>query len=179
MIGAALAAKAWAMGANNLWAWLDVNHQGLLIGLAVGAAIVAVMLILREVGRRTVAHDPEGWGWRTVIGHVLARTSLAFMVLAAADAVTNYADLPHKIARIIDILFVIAFALQGAVWLRELILGIIARRVAGEQGAGTLANAMAIIRLLVSVTLFAMLARYSASSTAVLPPPITHTSWSR
>ena len=57
------------MGANNLWAWLDVNHQGLLIGLAVGAAIVAVMLILREVGRRTVARDPEGWGWRTVIGH--------------------------------------------------------------------------------------------------------------
>ena len=146
------------MGANNFWAWLAANHQGLLIGVAVGAAIVAVMLILREFGRRTVARDPEGWGWRTVIGHVLARTSLAFMVLAAADVVTNYADLPHKIAHLIDILFVIAFALQGAVWLRELILGIIGRRVAEEQGAGTLGNAMAIIRLLVSVTLFAIAA---------------------
>jgi small-conductance mechanosensitive channel len=146
------------MGADKLWAWFDANRDGLLIGLAVGAAIVAVMLVLREFGRRTVARDPEGWGWRTVIGHVLARTSLAFMVLAAADAVSTYADLPHKIGRLIDILFVVAFALQGAVWLRELILGIIARRVAEEQGAGTLGNAMAIIRLLVSVTLFAIAA---------------------
>jgi small-conductance mechanosensitive channel len=70
--------------------------------------------------------------------------------------VSTYAELPHKIARLIDILFVIAFALQGAVWVRELILGLIARRVADEKGAGALGNAMAIIRVLVSVALFAI-----------------------
>ena len=64
---------------------------------------------------------------------------------------------PHKLARLIDIGFVIAFALQGAVWARELILGVIGRRVAEERnGAGALSNAMAIIRLLVSVALFAI-----------------------
>ena len=114
------------------------------------------MLVMRELGRRSLAQDPEGWGWRSVIGRVFARTSLAFMILAAADLVSTYADLPHKIARLIDIFFVIAFALQGAIWVRELILGIIGRRVAEEQGAGTLGNAMAIIRLLVSVALFAI-----------------------
>ena len=88
------------------------------------------MLIIRELGRRTLAHDPEGWGWRTVIGRVLARTSLAFMILAAADFVSTYADLPPKIARLIDIFFVIAFALQGAIWVRELIWGLSA---AGSQ----------------------------------------------
>ena len=78
------------------------------------------------------------------------------MILAAADVVSTYAELPHKIARLIDIVFVIAFALQGAVWARELILGVIGRRVGEENGDGALANAMAIIRVLVSVALFAI-----------------------
>jgi small-conductance mechanosensitive channel len=51
---------------------------------------------------------------------------------------------------------VIAFAVQGAVWIRELILGLIGRKVAEENGSGALGNAMAIIRVLVSVALFAI-----------------------
>jgi small-conductance mechanosensitive channel len=144
------------MGADKLSAWLEANRDGLLIGLLVAIAIVAVMLVLRQLGRAAVKRDPEGWGWRSVIGRVLAKTSLAFMILAAADVVATYADLPHKIAHLVDIAFVIAFAVQGAVWGRELILGLIGRKVAEEQGSGTLGNAMAIIRLLVSVTLFAI-----------------------
>ena len=144
------------MGVDKLSAWSDANRDGLLVGLVVALAIVAVMLVLRSFGRRTVERDPEGWGWRTVIGRVLSRTSLAFMILAAADAVSTYADLPHKIARLIDILFVIAFALQGAIWGRELILGLIGHRAARDDGASALASAMAIIRVLVSVALFAI-----------------------
>jgi small-conductance mechanosensitive channel len=78
------------------------------------------------------------------------------MILAAADAVATYADLPRKVAHLLDVGFVIGFAIQGAVWGRELILGLVGRKVAEEQGSGTLGNAMAIIRLLVSVTLFAI-----------------------
>jgi small-conductance mechanosensitive channel len=70
--------------------------------------------------------------------------------------VATYADLPHKAARLIDILFVIAFAIQGAVWGRELILGVIGRKVAEENGSGSLASATAIIRVLVSVALFSI-----------------------
>jgi small-conductance mechanosensitive channel len=51
---------------------------------------------------------------------------------------------------------VIAFALQGAVWGRELILGLIGHRVARDSGSSALASAMAIIRVLVSVALFAI-----------------------
>ena len=136
--------------------WLDQNRDGLLLGLSVGLALVAVMLLLRSFGRRLIARDPHGLSWRIVIGRVLAKTSLAFMIFAAADAVANYAELPHSVAHLIDIGFVIAFALQGAVWGRELILGLIGRRVAEDNGAGALSSAMAIIRVLVSVGLFAI-----------------------
>lgn len=97
-----------------------------------------------------------GWGWRSVIGRVLARTSILFMILAATEVVATYAELPHKVERLVYIAFVIAFAIQGAVWGRELILGLIGRKVAEENGSGALGNAMAIIRLLVSVALFAI-----------------------
>jgi small-conductance mechanosensitive channel len=156
LIAAAVAAKTRRMGADKLWTWFDANRDGLMIGLIVALVIVAVMLLLRELGRRTLRRDPEGWGWRSVIGRVLARTSLLFMILAAADVVSTYAELPHKIARLIDVLFVIAFALQGAVWTRELILGLIGHRVARDNGSSALGSAMAIIRVLVSVALFAI-----------------------
>jgi small-conductance mechanosensitive channel len=81
---------------------------------------------------------------------------MAFVVIAAADGFGTYANLPRPFERILDIAFIIAFALQGAVWARELILGMISRRVAAADGGSTLANAVAIIRLLVSVIAFAI-----------------------
>jgi len=156
LIAGPLAAKTAVMGVERFTGWLEANREGLIIGLAVGAALVALMLALRTLGKRTVARDPQGMSWRTVISRAFAKTSLAFMILAAADVVSTYAELPHKAARLIDIGFTIAFALQGAVWVRELVLGVIGRRVSEENGSGALGNAMAIIRVLVSVTLFAI-----------------------
>jgi small-conductance mechanosensitive channel len=144
------------MGFSQAAIWLAQNRDGLLLGLAVGLALVAFMLLFRSYGQRVIARDPEGFGWRNVIARVLAKTSALFMVIAAADVIATYAALPRRAAHLVDIAFTIAFALQGAIWVRELILGLIGRKVAGEAGSSALANAMAIIRLLVSVTLFAI-----------------------
>jgi small-conductance mechanosensitive channel len=104
-----------------------------------------------------VARETEGQhlGWRSVIGRVLAKTTILFMVMAAIDIVATYAQPPARAQRLVDIGFTIAFALQGAIWARELILAIIARRT-GEGTDSTLGNATAIIRVLVSVALFAL-----------------------
>src|SRR5438309_3475785 len=144
------------MGVDRFSIWLEANRDGLLTGIAVGLVLVALMLVLRSYGERTVRRDPLGMGWRAVFGRVLAQTSIGFMVLTAAEVVATNAELPHKAARLIHILFVIAFAIQGAVWGRDLILGVIGRRVAVDDGSGPLASAMAIIRVLVSVALFSV-----------------------
>src|SRR6185295_18557773 len=96
------------------------------------------------------------FGWRSVLGRVLARTTIFFMVMAAIDIVATYAEPPARAQHLVDIGFTIAFALQGAIWARELILALIARRVGTGESESALGNANAIIRVLVSVALFAL-----------------------
>ena len=144
------------MGVDQVHAWFVAHHDGLIVGAIVAAAIIAGLLAVRLLGQRARARDPEHLTWRSIIGRAFAKTSLFFIVTAAADSFSTYAEVPHPIARIIDITFIVAFAFQGAVWAREFILGLIGRRVAEENGSGSLANAMAIIRVLVTVALFAI-----------------------
>jgi len=137
-------------------AWVEQNGEALLIGLAAAAGLVLVMLVLRGIGERIKRDDPDCRSWRSVIGHVLAKTTVIFMVVAALDTVASYVEPPRLIGRTLNVIFIITFALQGAVWGRELILGAIGRKVADDNGSGALANAMGIIRVLVSVALFAI-----------------------
>ena len=136
--------------------WFAANSNVLPIGLAVAAGIVLFMLGLRWLGAWLSAGDPDCHHWRGVIGRVLHRTTIFFMVAAALDMVANYAAVPMKVERLLDILFTIGFAFQGAIWARELILGVVSRK-AGEDPAETaIGNALAVIRVLVSITLFAL-----------------------
>jgi small-conductance mechanosensitive channel len=145
-----------AMSIDQLRDWFAANNLGLLIGGVVAAAVVAGLLLLRWIGLRACERDPEHLTWRSIIGRALSRTSMAFVVIAAVDTFGTYANLPRPLERIVDIAFIVAFGLQGAVWARELILGMISRRVAAADGGSALASAIAIIRLLVSVTAFAI-----------------------
>ena len=137
--------------------WLVANRDQVLLGSLIALGLVGLMLVARAIGKRMVAseHEDVPIGWRNVIGRVLARTAIFFMIIAAIDMVATYAAPPPRAQHIVDIAFTIAFALQGAIWARELILGMIARRT-GDNGETTLGNATAIIRVLVSVALFAL-----------------------
>jgi len=137
--------------------WAGNNIHGLMIGALVAAAIVGVMLVMRAFGQRLLARHPDCNTWTGVIGSVLARTTVLFMVAAAIDIVVSYAPIPPRLDRLAGIFFTIAAAIQGAIWIRELILGTVRSRV-DETGENALGNAMAIIRVLVSVAVFAIAA---------------------
>ena len=143
-------------GVQALIDWFRSNWAELPIGLAVAAGIVAFMLALRIAGGWLSSGDPDCRRWRGVVGRVLQKTSIFFMVVAALDIVANYAAVPVKIERLLDILFTIGFAFQGAVWARELILGVISRKAGEDPTETAIGNALAVIRVLVSVTLFAL-----------------------
>ena len=143
-------------GVEAIADWFRANWEELPIGLAVAAGIVLFMLGLRWAGAWLSAGDPDCRHWRGVLGRVLQKTSIFFMIVAALDIVATYAAVPLKIERLLDILFTIGFAFQGAIWARELIIGVIARKAGEDPTETALGNAMAVIRVLVSVTLFAL-----------------------
>jgi small-conductance mechanosensitive channel len=143
-------------GVEPIITWIGDNLDRLAMGAMIAAVIVAVMLGLRWIGGRMADSDPDCRHWRGIIGRVFAKTSIAFMIVAAIDIVASYAAMPAKLARLADILFIVASALQAAIWAREIIIGVVRSRVGEDPGASTLGNAMVIVRVLVSVAVFAI-----------------------
>src|SRR5689334_16786242 len=118
MIIAGNAGEAISTGRESIEAiarWFADNSAELPLAFAVAAGIVLFMLALRLAGSWLVARDPDCHHWRGVIGRVLEKTTIIFMVATALDIVATYASVPTRIERLLDILFIIAFALQGAI----------------------------------------------------------------
>ena len=71
----------------------------------------------------------------------------------------NFASAPSSFDRVVHVLFTISVVIQVAIWLREVILGLIVRRTSQDPDQHeTLENAMTLIRLLVTFVLFAIAA---------------------
>jgi small-conductance mechanosensitive channel len=141
---------------NQLAAWLEANDEALFAGSIAAVILVAVLLGLRSIGGRIAAADPECRSFRSVIGRIFAKTSIAFIIVAAIELVPAYAELPSSLENLWHALFIAAIALQVAVWVRELILGLINRKISEDTNETSLANALALIRVLVSVAVFAI-----------------------
>ncbi|MEC3909963.1 mechanosensitive ion channel domain-containing protein [Sphingobium sp. CR2-8] len=140
-------------------AWFQVHYLQILIAVGIGVLIYLALAALRTLGKRHKGHRGDPLGYTNVLGRAAARTSHYFMVLVAAQLVVGYADAPLALGKTVSFLFTIAAVLQAALWAREIILGLIERKTLAEDGGGeTLANAMGLIRVLVSFALFAIAA---------------------
>jgi small-conductance mechanosensitive channel len=146
------AGRVWA----DTLAWLANHETQILLGLAAGGAIVVLLLGARWIGLRICRSDPAHHHWRTVIGRMLERTRSWFILVLAIRVVFAVGRAPDPWARGTQIAFIVAMALQAALWLRELALGVIEHRAGGLEESSGLGSAMGIIRLLVSVAIFAI-----------------------
>lgn len=141
---------------NELAGWISDNSLDLMMAALAAALIALVLLGLRQFGHYLIRDRDSAISWRSIFGGALAKTGLFFILMCALKLVSTQADAPSFLQRTIDVLFVIAAAFQAAVWGRELILGTIQHRIGEEDATGRLSSAIGIIRLLVTVTLFAI-----------------------
>ncbi|HYI41440.1 MAG TPA: mechanosensitive ion channel domain-containing protein [Allosphingosinicella sp.] len=141
--------------ASEAQAWISGNLVGILVAAAIGIAIALAMLAIRSLGCKLLVRVGTDPHWPALFARALAKTKIYFIVLTSAQLVAGHADTPPALMEFIHFGFVIAAFLQAAIWARELILGYIARRT-GDEEQSTLASAIGIIRLLVTVTLFAI-----------------------
>lgn len=144
--------------ANQAGDWLTHNSVDILIASGFGIAIALVLIGIRSLGCRLMGRaagrgDPH---WPFIFARVIAKTNIFFIVMASAELVAEHAATPQPFLRIVEILFVVAAAFQAAVWARELVLGYVEHRVGVDENNGTLGSAVGLIRLLVTVALFAI-----------------------
>ncbi len=135
-------------------AWLHHHWLQVLIAAAIGTGIYLALRGARRVAEHLCERDEIGTGWPAIIGRAVAATNQVFTVMLSARLVERYAHAPTDIADAIHFLFTVAAVFQFAIWARELILGTIERRTAGEHAA--LATAIGLIRVLVNFALFAI-----------------------
>jgi len=136
--------------------WILSHYLQIGIALGIGAAICAVLYGVRMLGVRLCEKRQSFTHWPQTIGRVFAATRLWFIVLFAAKLVDGYADPPPMVAQTISGMFTIAWAIQGALWVRELVLGVVEYRAGGNNPTGAQGSAVGVIRLLVTIALFAI-----------------------
>ena len=137
--------------------WFSINALQILIAVGAGFLIYLALTGLRAFGKRFKGRPGDTLGLSNVIGRTVARTTHFFLAMTAARLVVSYTSPPQMVLKTVAFLFTIAAVFQAAIWAREIVLGLIERRGAADDGHGeTLANAMGLIRVLVTVGLFAI-----------------------
>ena len=142
--------------------WVGTHWLQILIAIGVASVIVIALHAIRRFARGYCARQTGGRvRWGSVAARAVVQTGNVFMVVAAAKIVSaaNFAGTPVEVRSTINFLWILAAGYQAAVWAREIIIGTIEHRTAGEHYAGeAIGSAMGIIRLLVGFAVFAIAA---------------------
>jgi small-conductance mechanosensitive channel len=136
---------------QDISVWLTQNSNRILLSASLAALLVALLFIVRLVGKRLGRLENQ---WTGIIGRAMASMRIWFMIPLAAQLVAVYAHAPEDVRNTIGFVFIFAATFQAALFLRELILGAVDLRAGEADPGGSLSSALGLIRLLVNATLF-------------------------
>ncbi|AXB79932.1 mechanosensitive ion channel family protein [Novosphingobium sp. P6W] len=146
---------------RDIWgsslSWFQAYWLQIIIAGVIAVTIVTALYALRRLGTKLCRPERGRADWLVVVGRVVSKTTNYFIIMVAIRAVDGYAQTPPTLDRFITFFFTLAAVIQGAIWAREFILGAIEHRTSAEHFQGeAIINAMGLIRLLVSVVVFAV-----------------------
>lgn len=126
--------------------------------IAAGAAVGLYFLLIgaRWAVVRALGGSGDVTTWKGFAGRIIRRTRSFFLASVAAYSVIHVAAPPGPLMKAIDFVFVVSSAIQGAIWLREIILALVERRAEASEDAGDFASAIGIIRVLVNIAVWAL-----------------------
>ena len=146
------AAGAW----TDAVVWLNNHWLQIGIALAVGTALFLALLALRSLACRLFERAGHRFGIGSVLGEAVRHTGTVFLFITAGRLVVGYASPPAWLYETVRFLFTVFAVLQVAIWVREIVLGLVRRRAGRDEGHEALASAFDIIRVLVSCAVFAI-----------------------
>ncbi|NML06014.1 mechanosensitive ion channel family protein [Sphingomonas sp. G-3-2-10] len=137
--------------------WVQTHWLNILIATAVAVTVFFALHMVRRWGMKLCERGQGVQNWYSIIGRALAKTGHFFILMLSIKLVTSYANPPVMVATTITFLFTISAVFQAAIWVRELIFGAIEHKTSAENYHGSgLTSALGIIRILITVVLFAI-----------------------
>ena len=141
------------------WVWIQSHWLQIAIAAAIGTGIFLLLQLLRGWAIRLCKRGEGVATWYSIAGRAIAKTGNIFIVMASARLVIGYADAPPLVARTVIFLFTVSAVFQAAIWFREFVFGAVEHRTRDEEHRGQgWASALGVIRLLVSIAVFAIAA---------------------
>lgn len=138
--------------------WVGDHWVRIALALVLGAVVYLVVNLARRAIGKVHGDDSNGLAFTTLIARTLTKTTHFFMIALAMRVAAAYAHPPEEVFTAVRFLFTIAAVFQGAIWGREIILGLIEHRAGKEGASETLSNALGLIRVIVTFALFAVAA---------------------
>jgi len=139
------------------WLWIQTHWLEILIAGGVAVAIVLLLHMVRSWALKLCRRGEGVASWYSIVGRALGKTGNFFILMVALRLVSGYAQTPAAVDATVGFLFTIAAVFQAAIWVREIIFGLVEQRTASETYQGqALSSAIGLIRLLVTIGVFAI-----------------------
>lgn len=146
-----------AVPRRPVWPWVLDNLGDIAIAAGVAVGIVLLLYAVRALILRACKNLGFQHPFAGVVLDAVRRTRPWFLIAVAVQLVQGYLHPPRDVDKTITFLFTVAVAFQAAIWTRALIIGLIETRVGRtEEERRNLSSAVGIIRLLVSIAVFAI-----------------------
>lgn len=136
--------------------WLRDDSTEALMAAAVAVAIYFALVGLRWGIVRVLGGSGDVTTWKGFAGRIIRRTRSFFLASVSAYSVIHVVVPPGPLVALIDFVFVFSGAIQGAIWLREIILAMVERRAEASEDSADFASAIGIIRVLVNIAVWAL-----------------------
>ena len=142
----------------DTYGWVIEDGRNALTAVGVAIALYVFVWGARWALARALGADHPVTTWRGFLSRIVSRTRSPFIAIASVYVVTHLIAMPAPLQRLIDIGFTIGFAVQGAIWLREVLLAMVDRRTADSENSHELASAVGIIRVMVNIIVWILAA---------------------
>lgn len=137
--------------------WVQTHWLNIVIATAVAIVVFFALHMVRRWGLRLCKRGEGVATWYSIVGRALGKTGHFFILMASIRLVSSYASPPSTVAMTIEFLFTISAVFQAAIWVRELIFGVVEQRTLDTEHQNyALSSALGIIRMLVTIILFAI-----------------------
>ena len=139
---------------NDTLAWLQANSTQILVSIAVAIAFYFLLVGIRWAVLRFAGKGNDPASLRGFVADIAGRTSNFFLAAFAAYEVTHIMVPAGPLTRFIDLTFTIAVAVQGAIWLREIIMAFVSNRATTRGQGDDIDSAINVIRVIVNVAVW-------------------------